>query len=252
MSPDRAKEILTAWPPERQCLDDEVREALKLVETDSGLRQWWENEQNFDSAVKEALLRLEPCEKAVNDTVKLVLSQSASSQKKTVAFQKYAKWVLGAAALFMVALIAVQLFSGTSDDLPKTAESFRRMAVDMVWERRIGTLGFTNGELGANKQWLANHGGPVSERDDQFDLAQREMELEGLGCVILAFNEESVSVICMECKEGRRHHLFSIAREVFESTPHGSIHEVLRDLSLQHRIWSDSENFHVLVSENKY
>lgn len=247
MTPDRVKEILTAWPPDRECLDEEVRQALAMVENDSGLQQWWEHEQTFDSSVKEALTELEPSEKAVNDTVKLVLSQNVS-QTKTLAFQRYTKWFSSAAALVVAAFMAIQLLSGTSHNLPDGLDAFRRSVVGVVADGKIGGLSFTSRDIDQLMQWLKNEGGAVGSQDPRNNVDLKKMKLKGLGCRILTIDEYSVSVICMECKKGHNHHLFTMARSEFDSKSFDEIREVFDDLSLKHRVWSDDENVHVLVS----
>lgn len=176
-----AKEVLKTYRPG---VDDEndpdIIRALTLVRQDPNLAQWHEQQQAFNAGVRETLRRIEP---------------PAGLKEKILAGQFHPKAVLWwrrpellAIAAAIAILIGLAVYWIPSSDQNTLATYRSRMARFALREYRMNLV--TN-DLNRIRSYLAEQGAPAD-----YTLNPELEKLPGVGCALLKWQNQPVSLIC--------------------------------------------------------
>jgi len=214
MTPEEAKFILAAIPPEpppgaaRNPMadpetDPEVAEALRLLDRDSALREWYERSRAFDGLVAERLREIEtPPGLEASLLAGLRLSTPPRRQRARPYLVLLAGAGLAAAAAVALALVPWLRSGGsapvdapglaaTGTGIPATAtlEEFRSEVLGILAE--LQGLPHLSGDPLEVAAWLADRGAPF---EGEIPAVAGEHRLAG--CAVLEWRGHRLSLVC--------------------------------------------------------
>ena len=216
MDKDRIKELLRAIHScgESGCQED-CDAACEMLEQDPELQAWFEEElggfSEIDNAVAEKLkccCAPEGCEEQCRD-------QLDGARGSLV---RFALPLLASAALLLGGFYIGRGLVPSSDD-PKTivapsGQGINEMRSDLATlvSNRDFSIQHKGESIDELSKWLVAAQAPAGE------MGAAIMEKEGIGCAVLEWNANSVSMICFRdksCGGGGVVHLFAIDRSAF-------------------------------------
>ena len=198
MDEAQARLILQSFSPRTgQNEDPEVAEALKTAAADPALARWLEEEQAFDQAVAQHLAAI---------PAPFGLRTRILAQAEDVQHTSKLRWAFRIAATVALLLLFAQGLSfwrasQRGSNLP--AEYAREMT---SFIQLPPPLPMESGDLGQIRNWLAEKdAAPVK-------VPARLAALQPLGCRVLSFRGQQVSLICFEREGKHLAHLFVVDR----------------------------------------
>jgi hypothetical protein len=198
MDEKRARLILQSYRPGLDAPGDpQFAEALQEIAGNPGLAEWFAEEQAFDRAIAAQLETVA----APFGLKTRILARAVSSLES-----RPWSWAVRLAAVAALLFLLVQVVSLFRDSAPASAgiQDYSREMVDFV--RFDPPLEMESHDLGAIKNWLA-------KRDaTPMDIPPRLAALQPLGCRILSFRGQKVTLICFRRDGDRLAHLFVIDR----------------------------------------
>ncbi len=209
MNRQEAQFILEAYRPGGEdATDPRFREALDLVQRDPELARWFAREQALDARLSSrlhALLQPPP-------SLKTQLLAQRKVVRPAFGWQLWRRplWQLAAACVGL--LLALSVFRGRptgSGDFP----GYLAQMTDRVGHR-LDRLDFMARDVSAVRRWLA-------ERGAHGDLVV-PAGLNGrpsLGCRLLEWNGQQVTLICFELEGRKTAHLLVVDSSAFPQPP---------------------------------
>ncbi len=230
---EQAKDILsTRRPGSPAAADPELAEALRLVEREPELRQWWEEHQRFDAGVRAAL-------QAIPVPPDLAGRIVAGRPASTLRLPAPRRWLWGLAAAAVVAFAAWLVW--WSQPAGPQFPTFRiRMARTALREYRMDIQ--TN-DLAAIQRFLAQNRAPA-----QYALSPPMQALPGLGCGILRWQNQPVSMICFDRGQGQILWLFVAERGAVAGAPAGREPVFASVGRLATAAWSEGNQVYLLAA----
>ncbi len=230
---EQAKEILsTRRPGQPEAADAEQAEALRLTERDSELRQWWEEHQRFDAGVRAALQSIP----VPPDLAGRIIAGRAAS---TLRLPTTRRWLWGLAAAAVVAFAAWLVW--WSQPAGPQFPTFRiRMGRNALREYRMDIQ--TN-DLAAIQRFLAQNRAPA-----QYALTPAMQALPGLGCGVLRWQNQPVSMICFDRGQSQILWLFVAERGAVAGAPAGREPEFAAVGRLSTAAWSQGDFVYLLAA----
>ncbi len=199
--------ILQSFQPEVGDENDpQFAEALRAAANDPALARWWSEEQAFDRAIAAQLAALpEPFGLKTR-----ILAQQAAPARRFPA-----RWIFGFASAVAV-LLLLAFGAGLFRPAPATnlTADYAREMTSFI--RLSPQLDMKSNDLGEIKTWLAkNNLQPLSVPD-------RLAALQPLGCRVLSFRGQDVTLVCFARERNRLAHLFVVDRAALpQMTPGG-------------------------------
>jgi len=236
MDKKEAKLLLSGYRPNgKDAGDPEMRQALDLLDGDAELKEWFDQEQEFDALISEKLNEF----KAPEDG-----KTSGMAGNRIVRPPKW--WnrpTLLAAAALVLALASIAITQWPSSAPPQaTLADLRSGAVDKV--RGDFKAEFYSADPVQIDRWLMDQDLPVAGRN----IAER-VQGKKFGCAKMLWNGQAVSVICLQKDEQNIAHLFiaKLPETDPNSTPPSEeiILATVRDLNTA--AWKDGDKAYVLV-----
>jgi hypothetical protein len=246
MNQQEAKDILRLYRPGLDPLDERVESALRLVDSDRELAQWWETEQALDASIAAALEATsipEGLEKS------LLARPPSLPKKRRVVLLHPAFWGSFAAAA-AVFLVGAFFFRGTliENQLlgyhPKLSQMEREptfpAAMASYISRNRVVLDLVSSDLSAIQSTLEASPAPTYSSP-----AEALTALELIGCKTFQWRHQPVTLVCFELPEHRVMHLF-----IMEGTSHPAVAELARLHDRATAAWSDGQRNYVLVGSH--
>jgi hypothetical protein len=207
MTRDQAKEILSTGRAGALAGTDAVwLEAIQLAERDAVLREWWAGRQRFNSEVSAAFRRIE----VPPDLAQRIL---AGRPGKIVPFPGVQRrwWAAAIAAIAAILVLGGWLWWVGLPRGPQFQDFRHRMARAALRDYRMDIQ--TN-DLRAIRQYLEGHRAPAG-----YELSPRLEALPGLGCGVLRWQDQPVSMVCFDLGAGQVLWLFVAERTAVAGAP---------------------------------
>ncbi len=198
MDEQEARLILQAYAPGAERDNPEIAAALEEAARNPELARWFADEQAFDRAIA-AHLEAVPAPFGLKTRI---LAQMAPPPATAARSWSWAVKLAGGVALLFLLVQIVSLFR------PAAPEArVANYAQEMVSFIRLGgALDMESHDLGKIKNWLKQ-----KEAAPQF-VPSNLAALQPLGCRLLSFRGQTVTLICFQRGEGRLAHLFVVDR----------------------------------------
>ena len=216
MNNEEAKLILHAYRADGQdASDPRFREALEQAQRDPELARWFANEQALDSRISAKLQNSTP---APADLKAQLLAQR-KIVRPVIWWQRPAMRYAMAACVALFVTIAAWfgfLHEGAIEARGNTFGDYRDAMADFAGNK-LKRLEFRTRDVAEAKRWLAG-------KDSIAELTLPG-GLEGrpsLGCRVLDWQGEKVSLVCFELANRKIVHLLVVDSAVFENAPGGS------------------------------
>ena len=206
MNEQEARLILQAYRPGAGPDDPEVAAALQEAARNPELARWFAEEQAFDRAIAAHLGNV-PAPFGLKTRILAQLGSPAAPHRWSWAVK-----LAGVAALLFLLTQVVSLFRPA---IPKAQVSnYAREMVSFV--RLGGTLDMESQDLGQIKEWLSK-----KEASPGF-VPPRLAALQPLGCRLLSFRGQTVTLICFKRDNDRLAHLFVVDRAALPQMKSGA------------------------------
>lgn len=251
MNTEEAKAILQSFRPGSEDESDpHFKEALRLLEEDESLNEWFAQEMAFDQAFSAKLQEIHP----PADLKTKILGQETtepeieyskgtaipfSQEENSVSWWRNPMFISMAASIivllgFITLLIRPNTLQASEGDLPRFYD-----AVSYHADNFPG-LATRSDNLDEIKTYLASHSVPTPG-----ELPQGVRPMTPIGCVSYEWEGRSVAVICMGGQ--KVHHLYVVHRADFPNDipPIQPAFKQKGDQALA--AWADSKNIYVLI-----
>ncbi len=230
---EQAKEILsTRRPGSPAAADPELAEALRLVEREPDLRQWWEERQRFDAGVRAALQTIP----VPPDLTGRILAGRPASALRLPASRRWV-WALAAAAAFTFAAWLVWWSLPSGPQFPTYRNRMARVAL------REYRMDIQTNDLAAIQGFLARNQAPAD-----YTLTPSMRALPGLGCGIVRWQNQPVSMVCFDRGQGQILWLF-VAEDAAVAGAPRSRQPVFDSVGrLATAAWSDGRHLYLLAA----
>ncbi len=190
-----AYSILSLHRPEEPALDEgRLQEALRKVEADPELAQWWKAERELDAIIAAKLTSTQ-----LPADLKSRLLSPAPMRTRVVR-SSWSRAVLAAAASIVVLGVIFSSWRGPF----QTAVSLADYREEMVSFIKVPpNLELQSSDLARLKTFLEKADAPA-----QFALPKNLQAYEPVGCRVLRFRRHDVSLVCFKIGGDRLAHLF--------------------------------------------
>jgi len=208
MNKEEAKFILSGLRPGARGADDpRLAQALALAEADPELKQWLEEQQGFDRAMIERIGQVQP----PPDLQSAILAGIRLSQP--LPWWQRRAFLATAAVLVLLAALSVTVniwdHSSESTFAQSEVDTFRSAMIEQIG--RLNQLDFVSAEAVSLRTWLSLHAG-----DSDYVVPAGLDETRTIGCKILDFRGQRVTLICFGAEPGEMKptaHLFVLETE---------------------------------------
>lgn len=249
MEPARAKELLRAIHDcEDSGCEEECEAACAMLEADPELQEWYEQEFGALSEMDQEVAEKFGCCKAPEEEEEICKGMCAA-RRGVLSFVLPA---LGAAALLLAGFF---LFGGFGEKVePMVVESSGRglgaLRSDMatfVGSPAFAGLHHKGEEFGDLTNWLVSQNSPAGEVRGCIACK------EGVGCAVLSWSEEKVSMVCFRdeaCGGGGLVHMFIVDRGVIEGEGiEAEVAETVHHSGLATRGWTNGDKVYLMVGD---
>jgi hypothetical protein len=246
MSRDQILKVLLSV---RSCEEGEgdplVEEAFRAMESDPGLKEAWEKQRRWDSAIGASLKSLPPPlglkEKILRIQREKETEKENSSKVTNVIQFTRSFWVPLAAAALLVLSFGVWKLEQRAVD--RDFAVFESEAVD--YTKGLFTLSKKSGEMSEVRAWLAAHRSPHT-----FKIPFHVEGLAQLGCRQVEFCGIQSSMICFEVEGLKKEvHLFVLSKEEVKNLPAYGVPEFRQKHGNAIAAWTDDEHGYVLTGD---
>lgn len=204
MTREQAKEFLSTRPVGAPPgTDSEWTEALRLVASDRELQDWWEERQRFNSGVRTALRTIP----VPSDLAERILAERPRSVVRLPA----PDWRLWAAVAAVLLLGGWLIWWWLPPRSPQFSDFRNRMARAALRDYRMDVQ---TSDLAAIQRYLAQHRAPAG-----YALSRRLEALPGLGCGVLRWQNQPVSMVCFDLGQGQVLWLFIAEQAAVAGAP---------------------------------
>jgi len=239
ITPEQAREILSiARPGHAGPEESDRQEALRLAELDPELRRWWEEHQRLDASVRMALQSIPVPAQLAN---RIIAGQPSATRRflLPLPFPQPRRWRWGLAAAAVLALAGwlIWLSFPAAPRFPVYRDRMARAAL------RDYRMDLQTNNLAAVQRYLAQRGAPA-----EYALSPRLQALPGLGCGVLRWQNQPVSMICFDRGGGQLLWLFVTSRGAVAGAPAGREPVYGAVGRLTTAAWSEGPLFYLLVT----
>ena len=217
MDNTRAKPTLAVYRPNgRDAQDPFFAEALQQVEKDPALREWFAEQQRFDSDFAAAL-------GGINGPREGHALIEATTLRRPVRRMRWWPLALAASTIILIG-VGFGLNRHRELRLPENA-SLADLAVNLT--EHHSSLGFMSMDYAQLRAWIAGHGAPLPEQ-----LPPGLAKMKALGCQVWDTSRGKVSLLCFMRDDKEMVHLY-----VFEN-PNPSLPDITAPRVEQIGEWS--------------
>lgn len=187
MTTEQAKELLdvaTFLTPEE--MDDDMRAALRMTETNPELRAWYEARKAFDERVSSGISAVRP-PPGLRDRIVSAMAKAPAAQRRSQPWPW--PWLAAAAA----AALIVSLAAKWTLERDKNSTNWQREALVAVRGLDSGQMPLDqwSGDVTAVRQWLATKNSPAPAA-----LPESISSLKPFGCKLVKLDGRPASIIC--------------------------------------------------------
>ena len=206
MNEQEARLILQAYRPGADPDDPEVAAALQEAARNPELAHWFAEEQAFDRAIAAHL---------GNVPAPFGLKTRILAQAAPPAASRQWSWAVRLAGVVAILFLLTQIISLFRPGAPETRVS--NYAQEMVSFIRLGgALDVESHDLHQIEEWLSK-----KEASPGF-VPPRLAALQPLGCRLLSFRGQTVTLICFKRDNDRLAHLFVVDRAAMPQMKSGA------------------------------
>jgi hypothetical protein len=206
MNEQEARLILQAYRPGAGPDDPEVAVALQEAARNPELGRWFAEEQAFDRAIAAHLGNV-PAPFGLKTRILAQLGPPAAPHRWS--------WAVKLAGVVALLFLITQLVSLFHPAVPEAQVSnYAREMVSFI--RLGGALDMESDDLGQIKEWLSK-----KEASPGF-VPPRLAALQPLGCRLLSFRGQTVTLICFKRDKDRLAHLFVVDRAALPQMKSGA------------------------------
>jgi len=206
MNEQEARLILQAYRPGAGPDDPEVAVALQEAARNPELGRWFAEEQAFDRAIAAHLGNV-PAPFGLKTRILAQLGPPAAPHRWS--------WAVKLAGVVALLFLITQLVSLFHPAVPEAQVSnYAREMVSFI--RLGGALDMESDDLGQIKEWLSK-----KEASPGF-VPPRLAALQPLGCRLLSFRGQTVTLICFKRDNDRLAHLFVVDRAALPQMKSGA------------------------------
>ncbi|MGB0372855.1 MAG: hypothetical protein ACPGN3_16100 [Opitutales bacterium] len=242
MKLEKAKEILSAYRPEHYDDSDTLmNEALKMTETNTELRNWFEEQLAIDTQIFDAFSSIPD---VGDDRKDSLLGDYQNIQESKISWFKP---ILAIAAIALFTLLCFGL--GHHRNYKNNFEEFEsfRSAMSYFAASPYVSLDIKSQDLSELRSWLESNNLPLWS---QSDLSTEILQETPVGCAEILWRDIRVSLTCFHNSEGEIIHLFSINSEASSEALTDDIEALARTHDLQSVGWhSSGQTFLLMGSE---
>jgi hypothetical protein len=196
MDEKRARLLLESYRPGVDDPNDpSIAEALQEVARNPGLAVWFAQEQAFDRAIA-AHLEAIPAPFGLRTRILAGAVSPVESRPWS--------WVVKLAAIVALLFLFVQVAGLFRASAPAGIQDYAREMVSFV--RIPPPLEMESSDLSAIKNWLSKKNAAPT------DIPPRLAALQPVGCRVLSFRDQEVTLICFRREGNRLAHLFVVNR----------------------------------------
>ena len=235
MTKEEAKKILATYRPgDQDRLESYFAEALQEVERDAELARWFAEEREFDRAVA-AHLDSVPVPFGLKTRILANMAPPTAWKSRWVAALATA-----AAALFLFTLL-VSLWRGSGQHSGALSDYEQEM---MSFVKLQPPLEMESLEIGPIKQWIAERKAPLAE------IPPGIAAVESMGCRILSFRGNPVTLICF-CHGQTVAHLLMVDRAALPALKPGNPPVLTSQGDWSVATWADQHYAFMLAVHDK-
>jgi hypothetical protein len=206
MNEQEARLILQAYRPGADPDDPEVAAALQEAARNPELARWFAEEQAFDRAIAAHLENV-PAPFGLKTRILAQVAPSAASRQWS--------WAVRLAGVAAILFLLTQIISLFRPAAPETRVS--NYAQEMVSFIRLGgALDMESHDLGQIKEWLSK------KEASPGIVPPRLAALQPLGCRLLSFRGQTVTLICFKRDNDKLAHLFVVDRSALPQMKSGA------------------------------
>ena len=234
MNEAEARLILQSARPGATGADDaELAEALRLAAADPALGRWLEEEQAFDQAVAQHLAAI-PAPFGLRTRILAEAAEPARGAKKW-------RWAFGFAAAIALLLLVVQGVSFWKDqehganlqaDYAREMTSFIQLSPPLEME---------SGDLKDITNWIAK------KEATPANIPAQLAALQPVGCRVLSFRGQKVTLICFEREGQRMAHLFVVDRAALPSLKPGDKPIFANEHGWMTATWAEGDRVYMIT-----
>lgn len=214
--------------------DSQFCEALERLKQDPELARWFAEEQAIDSRIADKL--------GVFPVPRDLKAQLLAARKILRPVPWWRKPVRLAAAAAAIAVLVGTIATWFSLAAREKFGDFRSFAAAMT-ATRTDLLDFTSRDPNEIKQSLANRG----EAPADFVIPAGLNRRPGIGCCVMNWRGEKVSMVCFELENRKVAHLFVVDRARLRQSPSEGAQAVASNMGITTVAWSDAKNVYVLA-----
>ncbi len=252
MKIERAKELLSGNPAHSgDELENEIAEALKLLESSPELQSWMEEQEQLDPVIAGAI-RSTP----VPDGLQGKLLETVGADRSVK--RSRTRWFIWAGSLAaLIALSAVslrftspgeQFIQGmqhrVSGNSPDDFDQFRDGMAYYIRNVYFQLDHFTS-SMDSIEDWLEENNAPLHEA-----VPAQLLALQPIGCKELSWNGHPVSLVCFHTRDGNIVHMFIMDKDAVDEAAYASLGDVMVSNELETGGWVTEDKVYVLVGSN--
>ncbi len=212
--------------------DPQFREALKLAQRDGELSKWLSEQTAFDAAISGKIKTI---------TAPSDLKAKILAGRKIVTptpWWRQSTWI-AAAACFLLLLGFAAFFL-----TPTRGENFAQYRSDMTdfLSTRLDRLDMDTPDMTKIRDFLGQHGG-----QSDLVLPERIAELRKLGCRVLDWHGQKVTLVCFKQNGPHEVHMLVADGAHFRNAPKGSTPEYTKSGDWMTASWSRDGKVYVLA-----
>jgi hypothetical protein len=190
----------------------------------------------FDDWLRREVRAVEPREQLANEIV-----ASVSAPRTRRGYGQILRWVVGIAAL--IALTFLGVFTVPAYRTMRTVQGIESFPAAMSYFIDAGrfTLDERSADIDELTAWVAENSGPVPE------LGNELRARAPIGCKLLNWRGETVTLLCFRAESGRIVHLFTVPRSRLGTGQWDSASRVESHHGRETVEWVHGDNAYVLV-----
>ena len=236
MNRDEAKYILRSYRLNGRDADDrQFQAALEVLKRDQELREWFSREQVVDLKLSDALrtFPVPPSLRRELLAVCKVVPQRSWWQQNA--------WISAAAAsLALLALLSVMVIRTVHQ---RPFAEFHSYIVETA--SKLDHLDIRTDDLARVREWLRERRAP-----DDFTIPGQLNGKSSVGCRVLVWHGQKVSLVCFEIANNKVAHLFVMDRSVLTNSPEGGVPNIQAvGNGIATAAWSDSKRIYIVALE---